>query len=421
MQAIRKITDTILIPLWIFLLPWQRVWNFEYVQGKIQPTEVIFVILGLLVIIDFEENRKYLPQLSRLWPILLFPTFVLFQAFLFKSSSVVIEFVGLLYVVTNFLLAYFIIISKKISGTRIFELFTASLALICVLGLLQLFFGNPNWYFEKWLLFRGEYPIIDEVKMLKGPNFNQNYMAVLLAPAIIWLSLSKQKSKFQWGLLILLIIGIAFTFSKNILLTTGSVLLFIQLKNPLLRFISKSAAIGMIIFALAFSHILIQKQQEYEKTPVHLYEKIGSFNDSDIWKTTYFLIKEKHIELFKSNPLIGVGYGNFYGETKKMIAQGKFPQHITPCDPHSVPFGLLSETGIIGLFLFTYGLFVLLKIHQIFENKPANWVIAFGFYILLESMITDLINFKNLWIFLAIVLAYSEQPIKSYATTKYTS
>jgi len=61
------------------------------------------------------------------------------------------------------------------------------------------------------------------------------------------------------------------------------------------------------------------------------------------------------IEIFKDNPVIGVGYGNYgyhFQDYQYKVPARFFAQiWLSIRDPHSTVFGVLSELGIVGLLL----------------------------------------------------------------------
>ncbi len=78
----------------------------------------------------------------------------------------------------------------------------------------------------------------------------------------------------------------------------------------------------------------------------------------------YFSHYDVAFEIFKDNPLIGVGNKNFRKECSNEIyfkKEKKFSTQRCTTHPHQVHFELLSEQGLIGYILFFYLMFVFLK------------------------------------------------------------
>lgn len=106
------------------------------------------------------------------------------------------------------------------------------------------------------------------------------------------------------------------------------------------------------------------------------------------------------IDLWKGSPWLGVGVGSFYTFQKK--ENPKLPMLI-----HSTPLWILTEMGLVGLFLFTLLHMSFFKIFWLEQKKaiPQSMIlilICFAFI----SFLNDVMYQRYLWFFIGFALAH---------------
>ena len=106
------------------------------------------------------------------------------------------------------------------------------------------------------------------------------------------------------------------------------------------------------------------------------------------------------IEIFKNNPIIGIGLKKYRLESwKDKYAHPKGDGKWFSCGsthPHQIHFELISELGIIGYFLFiSYFIFFLLKCYK--KYKKNNDVYAFGSTLFIFASILPLLPSGSLF------------------------
>ena len=62
--------------------------------------------------------------------------------------------------------------------------------------------------------------------------------------------------------------------------------------------------------------------------------------------------------LFKQNPILGIGPNNYRNKCKDILIKG-----VTNCSthPHNIFFQILAETGLIGILIYIYFIFMIIK------------------------------------------------------------
>ncbi len=117
-------------------------------------------------------------------------------------------------------------------------------------------------------------------------------------------------------------------------------------------------------------------------------------------KSKHFCHYNTAIEIFKKNPIIGIGIKKYRQESWKddyahPIDDGKW-YACGSTHPHQIHFELISELGIIGYFLFiSYFIFFLLKCYK--KYKKNNDVYAFGSTLFIFASILPLLPSGSLF------------------------
>lgn len=119
---------------------------------------------------------------------------------------------------------------------------------------------------------------------------------------------------------------------------------------------------------------------------------------------SYGLLKRIAYSAFLKNPLFGAGLGRFPDLSEKAYHEGAIHARYRGMDPHSTWLGRLAETGLLGgLTLFALWVTVLRSGWAPIQfGSPDAWLagglLAGLIGVLLNSVHTDVMNFRFLWV-----------------------
>lgn len=126
---------------------------------------------------------------------------------------------------------------------------------------------------------------------------------------------------------------------------------------------------------------------------------------------SYGLLKRVAMEAFTQAPLTGVGLGTFHEETKRAVRAGNLHEEYFTADPHSTWLGRLAETGLAGwlTLLALLGGALAAGLADMRRAAPGDWsrraLVAGLVGLLVNSVNVDMMNFRFLWIGLALLRA----------------
>ena len=145
-------------------------------------------------------------------------------------------------------------------------------------------------------------------------------------------------------------------------------------------------------------HFLTLKINEFQLTVDNSLRQITDNNNSFSYpsKQHRAFIKTSY-ELFKENPLIGIGPNNYRNNCNKIIINNE-----SNCSthPHNILFQILAETGLIGLLFYIYFLVSILKRIIDFTTKKKDLNVSVFFLLPLLYFLNPLLpsgNFFNNW------------------------
>lgn len=200
-----------------------------------------------------------------------------------------------------------------------------------------------------------------------------NYLAALLILVIpLTLSLFFTVKKIRWKILLLALvasmtIGVFWTVSR-----TGALCLGIIVITLLLNLNRKKLLIllaGLLVTYLLLTPFINKVESRFSSRDVASY--FSALERYNLWQGTW--------EIFKQNPVIGVGMYN--AEVRTVLKNRS-------TDPHNIVLKSLAETGIIGfvlLFLIFRELFKkLFKFRRIVKKTDTDRLIYIGFFITLS-------------------------------------
>jgi hypothetical protein len=197
------------------------------------------------------------------------------------------------------------------------------------------------------------------------------------------------------GIFIIMIsVFLATEYVSNRYLKTG--IYFVAILNSII-IVTKSSQllfIALFITYMVLKYMNISRSRINVLITVIFVVSIGMFLSDNIFNTYsnyYRVLFEDNsydnmirtittntaLELFYTNPVLGIGYGMF-GAHNNVVYKG-----ITLGSPHNAFYSILSEWGVVGLLLMISLLaYILIMILKILNNKPNNYDIVVSIYLL---------------------------------------
>ena len=274
-----------------------------------------------------------------------------------------------------------------------------SLVGMAILGYGLLYFGQ-----ETSLVIKFEhYPYLGTVYRVRGFLPTPSLYISLVNLCIIYLfydGLIHSFTRYRLVLLGLLLLSAFLTFSKAILLV-AFIVLFLSIRYSKTKHYRKLSVLGYFIIAggyLLLTNFIFVKDPG--NPPSKRYLGVEALPATAQWvPTPYFALKETAVLFFESDPLVGIGPGNFSKRVKAAKAEQHYPAHLPNYDPHSAYFGALAETGILGLLSVIFLLMVALSSIGVIPNEVMKgcllvWLLLFT----IEGFNTDIMNFRHYWI-----------------------
>lgn len=391
-------------------------------EYKLQLSELFFFFLLITVIRQkqfFSFWRKQLFILSRGLSIpllLILYCFVVYVSGLFHlSKSTLLEMSGLAYLLSVFLVLAYVFHHLKNAERDYKDLILKTGLLISIVGLFGWVLhigGIENPTGRVW-----EYPYFGDVFRLKGftatPSFLVNIVGFCLLQAFIPIATTQNKKRYFFFTLALCF-TLFLTLTKSVLavITAACFYFFIQknkIKPGMRRLI---AAIGLLSFFVlqTGTHFLFrncEKDSHAIENRKDIFrgkgEELYKIKEYCVFETIYALTKQSSTIAGLRYPFTGVGPGshfNFVSELQKESDKSeKFD--FEGADPHCTYLGALAETGFPG-FLVLILLFIFLLIESA-KLKPE--FLSVSVFFVIEAINTDIMNFRHLWIFFAIIFA----------------
>ncbi len=432
----KRVLPTLLIG-YILSLGFLAVFDLPIVGSKIQPPEVIFLmILGIIASSSGRRPEKFYPPVSDrsyLLSSILFYTLAVLLSCLFSNNfKSWFEFAGLIYLITLFLIFNRSFWGKILDAKKVlFHWLPISGTLAAILGILGWILTQYGIHTQLANASTTYYPYFGYIGRAKGFTTNPNMLMSILAICILLKSsemIFKIKiQKRDWWLLAILFLGGILTFSKT-LVVLAMALIFISLFSSKLggnfpkgtgklppNFVSVGW-MGILLFFLFFNfgtHIAIfdKEKIDWEALTQKAYTDDQAFAEIQgkyFIATNYWINKKSSLTAGCRNIPFGVGPGGQNEFVGKLKDEGKYPGFFTNYDPHSTYFGAFGELGVFGLFALVVLCFTIFKkLKRVLnEDSPENKALAIGlaacfFYIAIEAIATDVMNFRHYWVLIA--------------------
>jgi len=407
---------------WIFSMGTVYLLELPYVGNKVQLPELMFlgVLFGL-----FLSNGFHAFLFPSAWQkmsgafrwekssILLLTALLVSMLFHF-SLTTIIELTGLAYLFVTALLIQIYALRRPSFEDFIPSVFARLSLLLAIVNLMLmgLYLGGislpGDWVEVKYIPFLGNCPRI------RGAMPSPALLASLMSVGLFFVVSRKGQGILHFFKLALILFGLILTFSKSLILILPLALaLFIRVYvgkkrnwffNPLIFLF----AIVLILFT-HFVPIPSQKIDEAEAS--YLSEEV--WIQTDDWQlrgTSYWMLKKAIWTTFGEAPLVGVGPGMFRQHLAGLQEDGRYPGDLPLYDPHSTFFGLLAELGLMGWLAFLFWAVVLFQMfRRLIKGGPPEkqWLyrslLAFFLLSFVESMFTDILNFRHMWILLGLL------------------
>lgn len=399
---------SIILVLYISLIPFQKIIWLPVIENKIQITELIFFSL-LLFSFPLLNKLKEVPfQITLIdKAIVLWTALLTLNCLLHPNRTTFIELIGQYYLIGVYLLIQIIFIET--TRKEILTLFRRALFIQTILILLSIFLGllAPIIHIDAniFQVFYS-YPYFGNIYRLKAlTNEPVMLISILSVPLFFTISM-EQKSGYKIAIIALLSLLILLTLGKTIpfILAIWVLKKYSPLSpDKLSAYAFKSIAFILILSSIFLTHVIVTKKDHRRNLGYGASLPFYKINDFYLYKSWYFIQKEKALNAFKNQPFTGVGGGNLiHTDVKAHPKTGEKNNTKNAYDPLSTYMGVLAEYGIVGFIglLFLCGsIFYEWKKTELTQIPGIKWFFfAAFFYFTLEAVSTDILNFRHLWV-----------------------
>lgn len=415
-------TVILLTQIYVILCCFPQLVELPITGYKLQPAEFAFLPLFILIIFQksfWSHIFQSLTSGKRYVRYLYLSILIYFGAFAFSavfnfSLSVFLELAGTGYLISVFFILTYVF-SKETYGSieewkgkLIFA--TVLTASIGIIGMILHFSGIENPTGKMW-----DYPYLERVFRLQGFTASPAFFVNIISLGILLLLEDEQKKytlfRKRTSLFLLLIVVIP-TFAKTILnlLIFGS--LYLTRKYTLIkskaRIISNILISGIFVILMTGTHFLFVSCTEFNQTIGYKNERFASGTslykkgDVCIYQTPYLKLKFTATRAGNNNFLYGEGAGN-HGTMLPNFEKNNGELHFKKSDPHCTYTGAYGELGIFGLLSVLFLFFSLIKT----AKSVGLSFFCIALYFLSEGITTDILNFRHLWVFIALTAIFA--------------
>ncbi|MDY5912359.1 MAG: O-antigen ligase family protein [Inconstantimicrobium porci] len=324
----KKLVNYLLL-LYIFILPLIP----DVINGH-NMTSVTQGCLGLLIVIyivkSFVYRKDFIKYLKGFFtdPLTIFMV-ILCVIMLITSFEGINVKLGVKETIrfASYIFIYFIVKFEDIEYKNIIKVFMVSISIILVFGIVQFFTGIGA------SVTLGGYKFIRVESTIDNPNSYGGFLNIIIFPIILLLMNCREKGKkiFLVVTLIAIIINIGMTMSRNAMLGlfTGILALIVLYSLKYIFVLIPAVAAALLIPSIRERIIDISDKAQN-------YSRIGVWNMA--------------LDLFKKNPIKGIGNGNFvenYPLLKHNYKQLAADWAVT-YPTHNSYLKVLCELGIFG-------------------------------------------------------------------------
>lgn len=405
---------------YVLVLPFHHgVWRLPVFGDTIQPSEIALGVVVLAAAVAVLTRRVQLWSSPLDLPVVLWflanaatGLFVGYDKHLLLEISKVAA-VCLLYFASRLL------ISRTFLSvlTNAFVASASVMSLFLVYGFISHLVGHST----KLVVTVETFPYFGPIGRAMGFTSSPNMAgSILLVAVLIKASenlYSKGFSKLDLVAYCLLGIGLIVAVSKTILCLLTGLLVIILFKKNNTRFARGALLVASVLVGLVYlvgSHFVITN----EITPLIernmesgiITDQIHQVGSVIAIETSYMTIKRSCVRIVCEWFPVGVGTRCFIRHVDALKNGGAYYGNTGAYDPHCTPLGTLTEVGFAGVLVLGYFFFVvstwLRKLTRCIAPEYRSYVISLTAIFIsgsLESLATDVMNFRQYWLLLAVL------------------
>ena len=423
-----KISFNLMLVIYVLSIPFQSL-EFDFMGFDIGPSEIVFIILAPLAIIQImiSGQKLWIDKLD-LFVFGWLASNILAGWHAGFDSIVVTQIIKTAYLVVLYMIFKWTISPKMI--TRIVKVIILSSLMAALTGITG--FGLRYLGIDTNLSITRPFPYsVENVIQAKGFTPTPNMLASIIMIGILFqiqkLSVNRSSSKgIDYVILFMLLLGFFLTFSKTVVcLLIGIIFVLYFRYKSVLSYTSQlttriAVASLFIVSILGTYFIIVEKDQVSEllKGDYIAGPALTETVNYSIYPSQYWSLEEISFKAISQSFPWGLGPGKFNDYAHELKNNDAYPTHVPYPDPHSTYLGTLAENGLLGLIsLFGIIYFVIKYSRKILSNHTADQnmfaslptvFIVIG----IEALSTDVMNFRHYWILL-ILLVSTFQNVKS--------
>jgi len=296
------------------------------------------------------------------------------------SNHILISLKSSLFIIRFAILTFAIIYILKNSNSFLKFFFTSiflSILLIFISGLIQFFFSKDHYVISKIINNTPAKSTI--VTGFFGEEKKLGSFISRFSPLIIgiYLYISNKNIKKKVSNILLFfapIFLIGFFTGERMAMIYLSLTLFflliLSIKN------NKKNIYKLLIFLMIPVVLFFSKINEFDLTIKNSYKQLFHGNKINYFSEQHKSFALTSIELFKKNPLLGIGPNNYRRECGSIKLQNL--KNNCSTHPHNIFFQLVAETGIFGIFYYLIiNLFIFYKIIKFIFAKEKGELALF--------------------------------------------
>ncbi|MBK6545653.1 MAG: O-antigen ligase family protein [Saprospiraceae bacterium] len=413
------------IGIYCFLCGFPNLLHLPFFIDRVQLSELWFLGMLLYFTINFKQYRSVLYSLFANKPIknitIIACLYIFINSIAVLNSFTlngVLEIIGKLYllVVLIIILCFCALCnSNELIKTIRISIYGVGITMtvLGLIGWIASIYGFHNDTTEIYL----NYPYFGDTHRLRVFTTTPSMYISIINICIVfnltdYLFFSNNRNYLWLSMFFTLVAVLSFTKSF-LFIAIAWIILYLY------KYYKSKTLIGFLFLATTMLHFFLThflflkneklNDQNFMESPFSSNEILYTFPSNTIVGSGYFQFKKTASYLFFHHPFLGIGPGNYNQEVALLKKQGLYPQHLPAYDPHSTYFGMLAETGFLGLLiLISFGFSIWQIIKQSMPYKdPRSFMFFLLFWIVLaESISMDVMNFRHYWILFAAIIFY---------------
>lgn len=410
-----KLKNTLLFLL-IFSLPVNNLLNLDITGKKLQLTEFFFIVLFLLNIKDFWFNRKKLLSNYLDWGACVWGACLLINFFWIQKGA--LDTLGSLYICALYFLLKIIFLRE--SYDKLLNYLFVSSAFSSLLGIIGWMLTRFDYHTMLVWPATKPYPYFGLIGRAKALTTNPNMLASFLGLCFLlflWRLRKKEWKLEKWEYLSFFCTSLCLflTLSKQLIpIFIGALILWFWQKGKVYSTLVVFISLSLVLIYCFITHFMFVN----EKTDFEMLKREGLAEDkviSQLWgkdlvRTSYSSNKLGCWELIKVNFPKGVGAGQYNSHLPDLKEKRLYPSYFPNYDPHNTYLGVTAEFGLLGaislcMFLLFYVIFGRSCLSQEFMLLAFSILVV----VLLEAILTDIMNFRHYAFFLALLSSQFQQ------------